>query len=545
MISQEAIQQILGIKDKVAISPEEMAQQLTFTVFPYNENTCSKEMKIFFDRLHVTLLDLGVKIIPYNESLETVPILKICKRFFKIVANNFLFTIFEFLGKDHGYYKVHWGAIANLRHRERIRKGISVITLGDHETSKLPIDYTSSFTRSSVITIIDRPENINENSDFKSHFDTAMNAFSHYMTQLVILVDADKWILYNFNASHPIYELNGDFRQQVLHALIPKVAAPIRPHIFRDFIVEQESFDINKEPYVSVVNDFIDGGRLFHKTNLYPDGKKIKDLPFRNGFYRWIGEIHLDHRSGMSYGFLARQLPVMTSLVLPIKEARAQFGLDIDPEKDYFYHKGELFVIIEVLSGIYCVKLPPIWVLTQRSGADKTKINPSKDMLMLGLINGVMHMKTPKGMHIMKDYRPSFDTKVILAHGVGNAIIASLMEYHGTKSYFYDHIVKQGIALVHWHGYIQKPLVPEGYYVHGQSNPHVACSTSQSAIYALGGKLNMFLSLTDWSKYKGDIHIEPHHGTNVNFPSIADLALFLLDNPHASELGNKYLKGYL
>jgi hypothetical protein len=100
-----------------------------------------------------------------------------------------------------------------------------------------------------------------------------------------------------------------------------------------------------------------------------------------------------------------------------------------------------------------------------------------------------------------------------------------------------------GAAIAHWHGYIRSDLIPEGWPVYGNSNPHVACSTAQSAVYALDGKLNSFnrVMMKGKENYKGDIHIEPHHGSNITFTSIHELAKFFLKNPNASVLGNKYL----
>ena len=59
------------------------------------------------------------------------------------------------------------------------------------------------------------------------------------------------------------------------------------------------------------------------------------------------------------------------------------------------------------------------------------------------------------------------------------------------------------------------------------------------------GKLNSFKeSLDSGVEYKGDIHIEPHHGTNICFISVVELAQYLLNNPNASVLGNSYYSLY-
>ena len=549
MISQEAIEKILGIKTKTDLRPEEMVKKSTFTIFPYNEKECSKEILVFLSLLRVAFIELNIKLINYSDALELVPLLTIVKKFLKICVNDFLYVLLQIFHVEHGYNHIHIGAIFNLAKRHRIKKGIAIIAIGENEISRLPMDYVSSFTRNPIITILDCPPNINEQSNFSDHFNLAMNMFSYNMTQIVILADKEKWIIYNFNASHPVYSIHHSFKENILSALIPKVAAPIIPPFLSDFIIKTEDFDVDTEPYKSLADDFIDGGILFNETNLYPPGKKVNELPFRNGFYRWIGQIHLDYRSGMSFGFLARQLSSSPGLLIPYADFLREHPT-ANTSKDYFIYGEHIYVALEIDCGKYYLCIPPVWIMTQRSGSDKTHINIHKDILLLGLVDGEMYLRTPRGTKLKKDYRPSFDTKVILAHAVGNVIISSVINHlsnHDRKQgNFSEHITKNGAAIVHWHGYIRKSLVPSGWSIHGFRNPHVACSTAQSAIYALRGKLDAFNDLLRTSQiYRGDVHIEPHHGTNITFTSIQELARFLLKTPGTSELGNKYLKDYL
>jgi hypothetical protein len=109
---------------------------------------------------------------------------------------------------------------------------------------------------------------------------------------------------------------------------------------------------------------------------------------------------------------------------------------------------------------------------------------------------------------------------------------------------FTSNLEKTGLAIAHWHGYINPKNIPDGFNVHGIENPHVACSSPQSAIYALRGKLHLLETTQNLKTYRGDIHIEPHHGTNIIFPSIKSLAEYFLSRDDISILGNKYLEMY-
>lgn len=548
MLSQEAIQKILGIDEKVHITPEKMADELNVTFFPYNEKTVSSEVLQFLNQLKKTFLELKVNVVPYNEALVKIPKSKIFRRVYLLLLNNLLFFFERILLKKSYRNFVEFAAIKRLLLRPvRIKSGISIIAVADSKATELPIDYTSSFRNSSVVTLLDMPANITEKSTFHEHFDTAMKLFAEHMTNIVIGINKKEWILYNFNASHPVYPLKENFRENILKALISKIVAPIRPYRFSDFIVKSSNFNITDEPYRSLINDFVLSGALLDKAGLYPKGKKIDDLPFRNQFYKLIGKIHLDNRSGMSYGFLSLQMPISLPVLISYEKSshRRDFQL---AKKDYVVKEdGAIFVALELPQGKYILEIPKVFVLSQKSGSDKTNFNAKKDLIKIGLINGRMTLETPKGLVLTSDFKPSFDTKVILAHAVGNAIVGAVISHFRNDSKFVKLLTEQGMALVHWHGYVGPQFIPKNIYVHGANNPHVSCSSPQSAIYAIDGKLKMFQQawISNETDYLGDMHIEPHHGTNMTFPSLQEFSRFVSSHSEIAALGNRYLDLYL
>jgi len=546
MISQEAIQTILGIKEKVHIEPSEMADKLNITFYPFDPEKASAEVQVFQKKIEDTFTELKVNIVPYEKSLERVSISWRIIRINKIFLNNFLYSIAKLFRKETLYNFIPWSSIRNTLQNKRIKRGISVVVTGECDADNLPMLKTSSFRESSIITILDFPKNINANSSFQDHFDTALSLFAYNMTNIVIAVNKEKWMVYNFNASHPIYPLDKNFKENVLHALIPKIVAPIRPHRFKDFKISKETFDLYDSFHKDAVEDIVASGSLLEKTGLYPKGKKIDDLPFQSNFFKWIGKIHLDNRNGMSYGFLAHQLPLKLSPVFDLQKVKEDFKDVYNPEKDYFIKDGEIYLVIKISSGEVCIKVPPVWVLTQRSGSDKLNIKPKKDLIKLGLINGEMYLQKPEGSILDNDFKPSFDTKVILAHAIGNALVASIIKNSSELNpLFAKKLETEGLALCHWHGYFHPEKIPENIHYYGLENPHVSCSTSQSAIYALQGKITSFTKSLEKNKdFYGDIHVEPHHGSNITFFSIKELAKFFNDNPLATTLGNKYLELY-
>jgi hypothetical protein len=145
--------------------------------------------------------------------------------------------------------------------------------------------------------------------------------------------------------------------------------------------------------------------------------------------------------------------------------------------------------------------------------------------------NGNVIFETPNGVTARVDCRPSYDTSTILAHAVGNAIVASVLSKVDPASGFARRLGTSGLALAHWHGYIPARIIPAGYAVHGESNPPVSCSTHQAAIYALTGKLLALKRTLDRDlRFEGDIHHEPHHGTNMTGPSLMHLGEWVVQH---------------
>ena len=500
MLNQKSIQKLLGFDETIHLNADEMAENLILTVFPSQQGAVSEEVTHFTGSLIKTLKKLGVQFIPFQEAIEHTP------------------------------------------KKRKLKKGVSVLVSGKQPIDNHPLDYISSLSTNSIITILGFPENLHQKSSFQEHFDTAFDLFAYHLSNIVIAVDQQKWMLYNYNAAHPIYDIGTDFEQNVLQALIPKIYAPISPLKLSDFEILSHRFDVSDSSHKPYVEDMVQAGKLFERTGLFPKGKSLAGLSFRSDFHKRVAKTLLDNRNGMSFGFLARQLPTEIGLLLPFEQFKKELNqTSMDSSESVFSFQNNLYLLLHIGNKKYILKTPEVWMLTQRSGADKTHIEPRKDLIKLGLKNGKMQMQIPQDIHLGDDYRPSFDTKVILAHALGNAIIASVLNILKPGNEFFSHFEKSGMALAHWHGYFQPEAIPRGWQVYGRENPNVACSSPQSAIYALDGKLKSFTRcLENLEMYRGDIHIEPQHGINVSWPSLTDLAEFVSKTPKASVLGNEY-----
>lgn len=551
MITKSAIEKILDLPDNTPVSSDLMARTVKVTFLDNFKSDNTPEMEVFRDKLRQSLERLNVEMVDAKDAFEFLSLKKVLTRLVRVFIGNTLYVVRYIFNKEQKSYFFPWSGLKYVLQRKKLKKGISAIVFGEVDASRLPIKYVHSFKHNSIVTVLPLPDNLTGAEDFKVHFDTSMRLFAYHATNLVILVGKETAMLYNFNASHPTFSLQEDITPHILEAVLPKIAAPILPCKMEEFSPVEFPFDENRgEAYLQCVNDLVEGSKKFNTTGLYPEGKKIDSLPFRSSFIRWVGKLHLDNRNGMSFGFLARQLPVGPSKlekVIECSDASLKSACLANKSLGWFFYREDLYVVFNIKDDLLYMKVPEVWVLTQRSGCNKTNMDPEKDVFEMGLKNGRMMFRYPKNKKAVNiTYKPSFDTKVILAHAVGNAILSSVFKHIGIQADFVKKLKDAGYAIAHWHGYFHPELLPNGVVQYGFKNPHVACSSPQSAIYALDGKLRHVIQEVSnlGEAYCGDVHVEPHHGTNINYPSLDDLYKYFFHNPKASVLGNTYLNLY-
>ncbi len=163
--------------------------------------------------------------------------------------------------------------------------------------------------------------------------------------------------------------------------------------------------------------------------------------------------------------------------------------------------KGRWYVRTHLRGKEIFQQVPDIWIATSRSGSNKTNLDPNTDIVRIGVIKGKLYLETPKGVDLnRKDIRPSFDTYVILAQAVATSLYA-------------PDLIKDGLPILHFHGYPDPEWFGESEYHAGAANPSLPCGTVEaallnySAIYELAnrnGKSMKMLCL-----------VESDHGVNI------------------------------
>jgi hypothetical protein len=478
-LSAEAICRILGAKHPVPLTPEAMAKSLRVAFYP--GTICSNKLEFFLEKLQSCLISSGVKVISYEDALAE---------------------------GDDG----------------RIGKGIVLIAAGEGQPGNLAIDHVASLSNNTVVGVLDGTSPSLRGSVLQKRVDALVSALVWHMAHVLIYVDELTWTTCNMNGGIDTYALEA-LEDRVLHSLIPKLAAPVVPLQKGDFDVHENAFDPSASEYKDQVSDLLAGAETWGKTGLLMSQTKIDELAFRNTKYRRIAVAFLSWRTGMSYGFLARQLPVFIKPAIDLDEAPRLLKLLNWQEKDFYEVDGHVCIGLRLRTKRFLIRIPKISFLCTRSGCEKTRLDPASDLLKLTLTNGRVVVGTPKEIGGESDCQPSFDTTTILAHGLGNAIVASVLEKLRPSSPFCRTLKEQGLALAHWHGFIRAHELPAGCYVHGETSPPVSCSTPQAAIYAFSGKIAAVeRSLDEGVEFVSDAHVEPSHGTNMTGTSLTKLA---------------------
>lgn len=376
----------------------------------------------------------------------------------------------------------------------RFLSGTVVFSPGRFPDELLPINRVSTLYNNIIVGIYDEPPPLGDGSPVQERLDAIVGRLARDMVHILIYLTEESWTICTMNGG--VVRMDGPLpeRSQLLGTLVPKLTAQVVPPRAGDIEIRQEELDTSTPAFKLLAEEFTNCSRIWRKSGWLLSHTSTEGLDYRSAFYRRIVSRYLDQRSGMSYGFFAHQLPL------------ERLSLDTGQPTAALWIGGREMV----------VPVPEVRVLTTRSGCRKGEIDGMRDLVEIGINKGRAWLKTPKGSPEGSDVKPSFDTLTILAHALGNAFAASIIGKLRPSWRFPERLASHGASMTHWHGYPGREELPEGYWLHGENNPPVSCSTPQSAAYSLAGKLEALeRALETEREYLGDVHVEPNHGTNV------------------------------
>ncbi len=397
----------------------------------------------------------------------------------------------------------------------RFAPGTVILAPGSFPDHLLAINRVTTLYNNIIVGIYDEASPLTPDSLPQERLDAIVSRLARDMVHILIFVTDRSWSICTMNGGVVTFDTPIPKLVDVRNTLVPKLTAQVVPPRGEDMDMELGTMENGTAEFDAVAEDFLECSALWGNNACLLTHTSTEGLEYRSNFYKRIVARYLDQRSGMSYGFFARQLPICVQPAIMQKESGEQTA-------------G--MVPVWVQGQTLLVPVPQLRVITTRSGCKKNHLETKNDLVEIGLVQrngrGRSYLKTPIGCPPEIVVKPSFDTLTILAHALGNALTASILMKLRPEASFPRHLARFGASMTHWHDYPESELLPEGYHLHGEENPPVACSTPQSAAYSLLGKIAALeIALEEGRSYRGDVHVEPSHGTNiVGMLSLAETA---------------------
>ncbi|NIP31264.1 MAG: non-ribosomal peptide synthase [Candidatus Dadabacteria bacterium] len=509
-------------------NPLEMAKKVRVTFKPLPENYYESEVKRFREDLKSTLIENGVNVVTWDEATSEDNRYGVLSKIFKLrsVRRNIhavvdvkkkLSPIRWCLSKFAEYiYKI-------VRKDER---SVSEILKISGWADDFTVGYVQDPYNTQVITIMPLdPEFEDINTTYDEKITIGLRNLISNMSEIVIGVSFRNFAIINMNLSDSIYK-NDQLNSFVYNSLIPKMYAPIKPPILNRFIIGE--YDPEETGFAEKLAQF---GRDLKNTELFPAGSKFVDKIKRQSHRDVLHKI-LDGRTGVSYGFIAL---VEEPKYIGKKNIKKPEWDGLEPVEGYDEltvrknKKDRWFIKTVIKDKEIYQQVPDLWLVTSRSGCDKTNLNPKSDIVRIGLVKGKLHLEIPKGVDLnRRDIRPSFDTYVILCQALSTALYA-------------PSLVKEGMPILHFHGYPDPNWFAESEHHAGANNPSLPCGTIEAAL------LNYSAIYETANKNGTDIKllclVESDHGVNILGPDKEYIIERLITGTDDGSimLGGKYL----
>ncbi|MFI5322422.1 MAG: hypothetical protein ACHQ6U_02560 [Thermodesulfobacteriota bacterium] len=478
--------------------PSEMAKRVRITFRPLPKNFSNQTIIRFREKLEQKMKDNGVQLIPWDEAAEVPPgIISRIMRTTKVKSN--IHAVVD-VKREYSLTRSILSSLAEkiyIRIRKPERSVMEILKISGW-ADDFTVRYVQDPFNTQVITLMPlEPEFVDGNTRYDRKIVIGLNNLITTMSEIVMGIAPDRFSLVNMNLSDSIY-MNEDMDEFILYSFIPKIYAPIKPPVLTRF--KKGEYDPSHSVFPKQLSDL---GKLVEPTSLFPQGSKFSDQIPRIS-HRDVVEKILEGRTGVSYGFIAlAEAPLYEGPVTVTKEVWDTFsgieGLSDDNVKEG--KEGRWYVKTHIRGGDIYQQVPDIWIVTSRSGSNKTNLDPEIDVVRIGLIKGKLSLETPRGVDLhRRDIRPSFDTYVILAQAMAVAL-------------YMPNLIKNGLPILHFHGYPDPSWFGQREYFAGAKNPSLPCGTVEaallnfSAIYELadrnGESINMICL------------VESDHGVNV------------------------------
>ena len=495
---------------EVVVSPEEMTRCCRVTFRPLPKGYRNAVVESLRQNLQQALERHGVKVVPWRQATEDyhqrmiLPILNrslhVCTR----AVRNDIHAVFDVerprsllrrlgIAAAESLYRLTCLAASN----GRVRSLSSIARLSlwaDSHAAK----HVQDHTRTQIITLMELDRDlVNPDLPYAKRIRLGLAALAHTFSQIVIGTCEGKVSIVNMNLTDAVVDA-GDLDAFVRMRLVPKLFVPIAPMLPSQF--ELGRYDPQQSgPALRLAH--LSGALA--STGLLPDVQTLGELLQRRS-RRDIVRVIAGGRTGVSFGFIANVEP--PSYRGPREIPSSQWGAlepvaVYDPAEIRRDAQGTLYARVQAGAGAVYRQIPELWIVSSRSGSDKTQLCPDRDILRVGF-NGSLHLQLPCDPS-GQDLNPSYDIRVMMALALSAALYA-------------PDLLAQGASLFHFHGYPHRDWFRAGEVFAGMDNPALPCGTTEAGVFNFQTMAQ--LARTHGRDLKLACIIEPDHGTNILAP---------------------------
>lgn len=491
------------------IDPTVMAKKLKVTFRPLPTNYANGHIINFRNDLESKLTASGVTVVPWEEATQeseyevNLPVLNLKRTIKSKAVKSEINAMIDVERQPAGIGKAKICIAENLYqlYSRFVLKGrkLSVSKIAQFISwAEENIHDLQDPTNTQVIVLTDLDESfIDPELSYQKKIPVGVNTLVKTFSEIVVGVSESRLSILNMNLSDSVFPA-GAIDDFVAKSLIPKIYVPILPLPLSRFEVGE--YDPNQSGYAAKIVKF---GNALAPTGLLPAGFKIDDVVKRQS-HRDIIDWMAKGRTGVSFGFVAYAEPPRYVGDLEVStetwntfKAVAGFNFDELRQND----QGRRYLRLRSADGWRYHQIPDVWLVSSRSGSNKTDLNLKTDVVRIGLTDR-LHLQLPQGIDpAATDVKPSYDLYVMVSLALGAALFA-------------PKLIENGMPMVHFHGYPAKEWFAADYeYCAGVENPSVPCGTYESGVFNFLGIQRMV------ERHGSDVHlaslVEPDHGTNI------------------------------
>ncbi|MEM7591789.1 MAG: hypothetical protein AAF383_09780 [Cyanobacteria bacterium P01_A01_bin.83] len=484
------------------IDPLVMAQRIKVTFRPLPPSFSNDTVVQFREELLQELQSYGVQIVAWSQATRDfaaelqLPLIKktVATRVVKpeiaaVIDVERPLNKFKSLFAEQ-FYRIY--SLVRGKDRPASLAAITKLTswAEDHAMQRLE-DPTST----QVIMLRELDRNFVTAASYQQKIALGINTLVKTFSEIVIGVSERQVSILNMNLADSLFERQ-HLKAFILKSLIPKIYVPIAPLPLSRFVLDCY------EPQTSTyAQQLVQLSQELKTTGLFPSGFKLAQV-IRRQSHRDLVDSIVNGRSGVSYGFVAYAEPPQ---YIGDRQITAEEWSTLGSVTGFSFesvrqnHLGRRYLKTKIKEKYVYLQIPDIWILSSRSGADKTNLDLERDILRLGLTNNLC-LQLPQAIdHKKLDLKPSYDTYVMLAIALAAALYA-------------PQLIEQGAPMIHFHGYPSKDWFTAGENWAGVENPSVPCGTYESGVFNF---LSIYKLAQETRQLKLACLIEPDHGTNL------------------------------